>query len=386
MNISLENFLQDLQQNLQNREIEGLKRQLSPATGIDFASNDYLGLSKSPKLKERLLSRLPSSAMGSPASRLLRGNHPLHLELERKFADFKSSEAALFYPSGFQANLGLLSTVIKKNDRVLSDALNHASLIDGIRLSRAQKVIYPHCDLNALENELAQSHEEGNTFVVTEALFSMDGDLAPLVEIVELCSKYRALLIVDEAHSTGIYGKNKSSGLIEDLQIDPKNLLAVSSTGGKALGLSGAFITGSQTLIDSLVNHSRSFIYSTAPSPLLALALICALETLEAEQERKTQLFENLDFFHRTLLELGLELPPFVSPIIPIILNDNHLALTVSEELQGQGFDVRALRPPTVPEYTARLRISLHADHTQEELKNLARAITQSMGLGENER
>lgn len=375
MNDRLASYLGTLGRRLDERREAGLGRALETPRGLDFASNDYLGLSRHPALLEGLRDRLESTVPGAPASRLLRGNAPAHVELEARFSRWKDTEASLFFPSGYQANLGLLTAVIGADDRVLSDELNHASLIDGLRLTRARREIVPHLDLDLLEEHLRRDHPGGQTFVVVESLFSMDGDLTPLSEITELCRRHGALLIVDEAHATGVYGDERGSGWVEASGIDPADLLAITSTGGKALGLSGALVSGSRVLMEHLVNHSRPFIYSTAPAPLLAEALLVSLGIVEREPDLRRRLHENIAHLKTALAGKGIELPETSSPIVPVIIGDNHRAVEIAEQLQEEGLDVRALRPPTVPVGTARLRLSIHADHSRDDLDRLAEAL-----------
>ena len=373
-------FLEELQDQIHQLRRQDLERRLEIERGIDFTSNDYLGLSKSPELQRRLLERLAEESefgLGAPSSRLLRGHTEAHRRLETRLASWKGTEAALLFPSGYQANLGILSTLIGPRDRVLSDEFNHASLIDGLRLSRGHKVIFPHRDLQAVEAALAEPFPGGRTFLVTESLFSMDGTLAPVAKYAELTQNYGAELIVDEAHATGLYGE-RGSGLAEAEGITSKTL-ALISTGGKALGVSGAFVAGSQTLIDYLIQRCRAFIFSTAVPPLLVEALRTALDLVEENPERRRRVLELADALRSRLREAGYDVPGDPSPIVPIVLGENLRALEVARSLQEQGFDVRAVRPPTVPEGTTRLRLSVHADHREEDLNRLVEALTQAV-------
>jgi 8-amino-7-oxononanoate synthase len=371
----------------------GLGRSLRAGAGIDFCSNDYLGLSRDPELRSALLARLtalpPGAALGAPASRLLRGHTELHAALERRLAVFKGTEAALLFPSGYQANVGLLTALLGPRDRALSDALNHASLIDGLRLSGCRRVVFPHRDLAAVERELAQPHSEGRTFLVTESLFSMDGDLAPLDRYAELAARHGAELIVDDAHATGLYGPARGSGLCEELGIE-RRAAAIVSTLGKSVGLAGAFVAGSAVLVEYLATRSRAFVFTTAPPPLLLHAVDVALDRLAAEPQRRHRTLALAERLRRRLAAAGLAafaMPARVTsgngagvlagPIVPVVLGDNRRALAAAERLAAAGFDVRAVRPPTVPPGTARLRISVHADHTEAEIDALAAALAE---------
>lgn len=372
---------------------QGLARALRPAAGLDFSSNDYLGLARDPRLRAALLARLaalpPGEPLGAPASRLLRGHTRLHADLERRLAAWKGTEAALLFASGYQANVGLLTAIVEPRDRALSDALNHASLIDGLRLAGCRRVIFPHLDLAAVERELVRPHPEGRTFLVTESLFSMEGDVAPLDRYAELAARHGAELIVDDAHATGLYGAARGSGLCEAYGVE-RRVAAVVSTLGKAVGLSGAFVAGPRVLVDYLVNRCRAFVFTTALPPLLLHALDAALDRIAAEPWRRRRALDLAGRLRRRLRELGAlpavpatretpegiaESSPGAGPIVPLLLGDNARALAAAERLAALGYDVRAIRPPTVPPGTARLRVSVHADHSEAEIDALAEAL-----------
>ena len=380
---------------------QGLARSLRLAAGRDFSSNDYLGLARDPGLRAALLARLaalpPGEPLGAPASRLLRGHTRLHADLERRLAAWKGTEAALLFASGYQANVGLLAALLGPRDRAVSDALNHASLIDGLRLAGCRRVIVPHLDLAAIERELARPHPEGRTFLVTESLFSMEGDVAPLDRYAELAARHGAELIVDDAHATGLYGEARGSGLCEAFAVE-RRVAAVVSTLGKAVGLAGAFVAGPRVLVDYLVNRCRAFVFTTAPPPLLLHALDAALDRIAAEPWRRRRALELADRLRRRLRERGVlpvdggERPEGVEgsgesgnggtgPIVPLLLGDNARALAAAEHLAALGFDVRAIRPPTVPQGTARLRLSVHADHSEAEIDALAEALAGALGM-----
>jgi 8-amino-7-oxononanoate synthase len=367
-------FTEELRGRLEEIAARGLARSLSEPAGIDFSSNDYLGFARDPDLRAAILARLaalpPEAPLAAPASRLLRGHTREHEAAERRLARFKGTEAALLFASGYQANLGVLSALIGPDDRSLSDAQNHASLIDGLRLSGCRKVIFPHLDAGAVERELARPHEGGRTFLVTESLFSMDGDVAPLDRYADLCDRHGAELIVDDAHAAGLFGR-RGSGLTEELGVE-RRTAAIVSTLGKAFGLAGAFVAGPAVVIEYLVNRSRPFIFTTAVPPLLVHALEVILDRIEAEPERGRRA---LALAGRLRARLGQRGTGGIGPIVPVVLGDNLRALAVAERLQREGFDVRAVRPPTVAPGTARLRISVHADRTEEEIDALAAAV-----------
>lgn len=371
-------FLEELERRLAELRAAGLHRAMAMPSGIDFASNDYLGLSREPRLMRAASSALARGSFSAPASRLLRGQTEAHRALEERLARFKGTEAALLFPSGYQANLALLGALVAPEDRVLSDALNHASIVDAIRLARPRKVILPHRDLDALRAALEAEHAGGWTFIVTESLFSMDGELAQLAELARLAREHGALLIVDDAHATGLYGQARGSGLCEAAGIE-RDVTAIVSTGGKALGLAGAFIAGPRAVIETLVNRARPFIYSTAVPPLLCAALDAAVGIVESEPRRRARALELAGRLRRGLREQGLDARGEESPIVPLILGDNELALAVAARARASGFDVRAVRPPSVPPGTARLRISVHADHSEEEVDRLGSSLVEAV-------
>ncbi|MEO6390924.1 MAG: 8-amino-7-oxononanoate synthase [Pyrinomonadaceae bacterium] len=352
----------------------GEQRTLELPRGIDLCSNDYLGLAYHPLLKSCMAEAIQREGCGATAARLLRGERDCFSLLERRFAAFKGTERALFFGSGYAANLGMLTTFLEPGDVVFSDSFNHASLIDGIRLAKAERVIFPHLDIESLARLLSETSCAGRKFLVTESLFSMDGDLAPLAKYAELCRSSNALMLVDEAHAVGIYGA-QGSGLIEHTGTANDVFLSM-NTAGKALGAAGAFVAGPAWAIEYLVQRARSFMFSTAPPPALAAAIDAALDIIEAEPERRHRLRENVTLLRKLLAEQSIPLPNDATQIIPILIGDSRRAVAVAEQLQSDGYDVRAVRPPTVPEGTARLRLSLNSELTKAQLGGLADAIS----------
>jgi 8-amino-7-oxononanoate synthase len=340
-------------------DADGLRRTLSTPSGIDLSSNDYLGLATHPLILQRMAVAALTEGCGSTGSRLLRGNRDSFTHVERRFADYKGTDAALYFGSGYAANVGVLSTFIERHDFVLSDEHNHASIVDGIRLSRAKRIKFPHRDVNRVAHLLRTAPSDVQKFLVTESLFSMDGDFAPLAIYETLCRETDTALIVDEAHAVGIYGE-RGSGLTEDFIFRDRVLLTI-NTAGKALGVAGAFVAGPHWAIDYLVQRARPFIFSTAPPLPVAAALEASLDVLRDEPQRRRRLLENTWRLRGLLDDSGLNIPVSNSQIIPVILGDNQRAILAAEELQREGFDVRALRPPTVPPGTARLRITVNA-------------------------
>lgn len=359
-------------------EAAGLRRGLTPPAGVDFASNDYLNLAADPRIVARASAALQSLGVGSTGSRLLRGEREATSGVEQRFAAFKGVPRALYFSSGYLANLAVASTFAEAGDLIVSDALNHASLIDGIRLSRVEHVVTPHADPAALDALLTARRPAGQVFVVTESLFSMDGDEAPLGDYAAICRRHGAALIVDEAHAVGIYG-TRGSGLVEARGVDDGVWLTV-NTAGKALGVSGAFVAGPADAIDYLVQRARPLIFSTAAPPALSEALETSLEIVAAEPERRDAVQARALYLRAALADRGLPVQPGRSAIVPVVLGRNEAAVAVARAVQAQGFDVRAVRPPAVPEGTARLRVTVNAGLTEDVLDAFAGALAGACG------
>lgn len=359
-----------------------LLRKLNPPSGFDLSSNDYLGLSTHPLLKERLIECVRREGVGSTGSRLLRGQRDRFASVERAFAFLKRTGRSLYFSSGYLANLAVLTTFPEEGDVILSDERNHASLIDGVRLSRAQRVVFPHVDVEQLADLIATHRGARQIFVVTESLFSMDGDVAPLADLATLCRSTGAALIVDEAHAVGLYGAS-GSGLIEAAGIGDDVLVSI-NTAGKALGVSGAFVAGPPWAIEYLVQRARPFIFSTAPPPSQAAALEASLAIVASEPERREQVLRLSRDLRARLVAEGLPVSPGDSQIIPVVLGENDRAVAVADALQARGFDVRAIRPPTVAPGTARLRIAVNIALTSDIIDRfvavLAEAVRKTAG------
>jgi 8-amino-7-oxononanoate synthase len=355
----------------------GLRRALRPPAGIDLSSNDYLNLSRHPAIAERFIEGIAREGCGSTGSRLLRGERDCLSAVERRFASFKRSERALFFTAGYVANIAVLSTLPEHGDILFSDEHNHASLIDGMRLSRARTVIFPHNDVAALARLLASEDSVPTSsraaapptgrprwggprvrFVVTESLFSMEGDAAPLAEYAALCKCTSAVLVVDEAHAVGVYGA-RGTGLLEAAGVEADECVSI-NTAGKALGVSGAFVAGPAWAIEYLVQRARPFVFSTAPPPALADALDASLALVGGEPERRQRVQSLSAHLRAKLRGAGIAAVEGTSQIVPVVIGDNDRAVAVARALERQGFDVRAIRPPSVPPGTARLRVSIN--------------------------
>ena len=331
-----------------------------------FSSNNYLGLANHPTLKQAAQQAIQQYGCGSGASRLISGSMAVHHELEYRLARLKKTEAALVFPTGYHANIGLLSALMGPGDTILSDSLNHASIIDGCRLSRADTRVYRHADIAHLGELLQACPQAGQRLIVTDSVFSMDGDLAPLAEIVSLAQQHDAWVMVDEAHATGVFGPH-GGGLVEELGLTEQVDIQM-GTLGKALGCVGAFVAGSHELIDWLVNRARSFIYTTAIPPAVAAAVLAALDIVEQEPERRQQLWDNTRFLLDSLHSLGYTLGATRSQILPVIIGEARETMVVAAALLQRGVFAHGIRPPTVPEGTSRIRVTPMATHTQDHL------------------
>jgi 8-amino-7-oxononanoate synthase len=359
----------------------GLLRQMRLPRGVDLVSNDYLGLTEHPYLNEAMRAALDDLPTGSGGSRLLRGHHEIFEIIEDQLASFSGSEAALLFGSGYAANIGLLQAIVSPNDLIVSDERNHASLIDGIRLTKAATIIYPHQDLNALESALAKPRK-GRAIVITESVFSMDGDLTPLSEVCAIAERAGAVVIVDEAHATGLYGA-RGSGRVEELGLRDR-VVATMHTGGKALGSGGAWVAGSRALRDVMVNRARSFIFSTAPLPVLGAALRAGLHLVEREPQRRREVHRKSSLLRGALADAGVP-SGGASMIVPILAGSNEAALALQSGLMDAGFDVRAVRPPSVPVGTARLRVTVRFPIDDADLLRFASEVarlTHSVKIG----
>lgn len=370
---------------LQQIKAEGLHRQmkylLSPQgahvsiAGEDIlmlSSNSYLGLCFDERLRNAAHTALEQYGTGSGGSRLTTGSYDIHKKLEEEIAAFKGAEAALVFGTGYMANVGILSAVASKSWVIFSDCLNHASIIDGCRLSGAEIAVYAHCDPADLERKINQ-YPGRPGLIVTDGLFSVDGDIAPLPALVEITRKHKLLLMVDDAHATGVLGKN-GGGTAEHFGLDGGIDIAM-GTMSKALASEGGFVAGSHSMIDYLVNTARSFIFSTAPAPATIAVSLAALDIVRKEPAARDTLREHSLWFRTELCTMGFDVAAYPTPIISIVLGRPDLAVDFSKRLMGKKVFVSAIRPPTVPAGTSRLRINIMATHTKDELTRALEAI-----------
>jgi glycine C-acetyltransferase len=387
-----------MQQRLEDIQRRRLFRQLTPLNHstapwltlggralLNLSSNNYLGLSDHPRLKEAAIAAIREYGCGAGASRLITGTTLLHEQLEQRLAAFKGCERALLFGSGYHANMGVITSFVGATDVVLSDELNHASIVDGCRLSRAERRIYPHRNIAVLAQQLEELERVGHSgmrLVVTDSVFSMDGDLAPLAEIATLCERYNALLVVDEAHATGCLGP-AGRGLVAQTGIDAESIISI-NTLSKGFGVIGAFVSGSRLLKEFLTNVARHFIFTTALPPADVAACLAALDILEEDPEIPLRLQRKAAFFRNGLQKLGYSTLASETQIIPLLIGDEMRALHVAEALREHGLYVVAIRPPTVPPGAARIRFSVMLSHTEEDLSfalDAVEKVGKKMGL-----
>jgi 8-amino-7-oxononanoate synthase len=332
---------------------------------VNFCSNDYLGLSSHPKVIEKAIQVLKTHGVGAGASRLVSGNHTIHEDLEFELSAYENTEASIVFPSGYMANIGTIQAIVGKEDAVIIDHLDHASIIDGARLSGAKLLVYPHRDMARLEKILAKSNTFRRLLIVTDHVFSMDGDVAPLDEIAALSKKYKAILMIDTAHSTGILPVKMT---------DPsaRRDMIIMGTLSKAVGSLGGFVSGTNKLIEYLKNKARSFIYTTALPPAITAASIAALEIIRKDDSFRKAIWGNIAYLKKRLHRMAVDTMGSTTQIIPILVGDAKDALKASEFLYDEGMLLTAIRPPTVAEGTSRLRLSLTAKHTKADIDKLA--------------
>ena len=368
------NWVNDELQSLERKSLLRHRREVIPhldgrcefqgQTLWNFSGNDYLGLANHPAVLQAAASAL-ESGLGARASALITGRTPWHVALESKLAKFKHAESALIFPTGHAVNTGTIPALVGREDVIYCDRLNHASLIDGARQSQAKFRVYRHADVAALRHDMQKVSGSRRRLIITDSLFSMDGDIAPLTELVALAEEFEAMLLVDEAHATGIFGPG-GGGLVEEFNLSSPHLICM-GTLSKAIGGQGGFVAGSKSLCDYLWNTARPGMFSTALSPPLCAGAFVAIEVIQQEPHRREWVLKQSTQLQLALKDLGWEIPKNVrGPIIPIIVGDAQRTLQLADQLQTAGILVAAIRPPTVPKGTSRLRISLSYAHGQQ--------------------
>lgn len=348
---------------------------------VNLSSNNYLGLANDPRLKQAMIEATQKLGAGTGAVRTIIGTQEIHLELERRLAEFKHAEAVLVFQSGFTANAGCIPVLVGDGDVVLSDELNHASIIDGCRLSRARVVRFPHRDMAGLEQVLREHLGARRRLIITDGVFSMDGDVAPLPQIVELAQRYAAITYVDDAHGSGVMGDGR--GTVHHFGLDGKVDVQI-GTLSKAIGVVGGYVAGSRDLIDLLIHRGRPFLFSTAQPPGVAAACLAAVEIIEREPELVSKLWENARYFKSGLKALGFDTGRSETPITPVIAGDGALAMRFSDELLKAGVFAQGISYPTVPADRSRVRTIVTAVHSRDDLDEALEAFARtgrSLGL-----
>lgn len=352
---------------------EGAEIDVEGRRYINFSSNDYLGLANHPKVREAFRRGLATYGVGSGAAHLVTGYSRPHQELEEALAEFTGRPRALVFSTGYMANIGALTALAGRFDTVIQDRLNHTSMLDAARMTRARLRRYPHADVEALEKMLGSTHR-GQSFVLTDAVFSMDGDIAPLPAIAALCRHHNAVLMVDDAHGFGVLG-TQGQGSLSHFTLDVHDVPVLMATLGKAVGVFGAFIAGSDHVVEILIQQARSYIFTTALPPAMAAAIRASLALVRSEGWRREKLSDLIQYLRTGAGDRGISLEPSMTPIQPLMLGEAHAALEASERLRTRGLFLTPIRPPTVPTGTARLRISLTANHTRDHLDQLLDAL-----------
>ena len=346
---------------------------------LSFCSNNYLGLANHPSVVKAVKDAVGKYGWGAGASRLVSGNMTLHEALEDTISRFKGKEAAIVFPTGYMANLGAITSLVSNGDLVICDKLNHASIIDGCRLSGADFRVYAHCNMDKLENILKKSSKYNRKLIVTDSVFSMDGDLAPLPDIVRIATEYNAMIMVDEAHGTGVFGEN-GRGVVEHFNLN-KEIDVVMGTLSKAIGSLGGYVSGDIDLISYLRNKARSFMYTTALPPAVCAASIAGINLIQEDPSMRESLWYNVRFIKDKLRSLNINMISSESQIIPILIGDAQKAVEISTLLYEKGILIPAIRPPTVPANSSRLRMTVMSSHTQGDLESLFEVLSEVMSV-----
>jgi len=348
-------------------------------TYLSFCSNNYLGLANHPSVIEAVKKAVDEYGWGACASRLVSGNMTLHEALEKEISRFKRKDAAIVFPTGYMANLGVISSLVSGGDLVISDKLNHASIIDGCRLSGADFRVYAHCNMEKLETILKKTSKYNRKLIVTDSVFSMDGDLAPLPDIVRIAKEYNAMVMVDEAHGTGVFGEN-GRGVVEYFNLD-NEVDVVMGTLSKAIGSLGGYVCGDDDLISYLRNKARPFMYTTALPPAVCAASIASINLIQEDPSLREALWNNVRCIKERLESLGIDMISSQSQIIPLLIGDTQKAVDISKLLYERGILIPAIRPPTVPANSSRLRMTVMSSHTQADLESLFNSLREVVNL-----
>ncbi|MED0676343.1 8-amino-7-oxononanoate synthase [Aneurinibacillus thermoaerophilus] len=365
----MDGFERSLLDSLSAKKEKGLLRTLHPIDWKQeksvFSSNNYLGLARDERLKKAAIQAIETYGTGSGGARLTTGNFLLHERLEASLASFKQKESAIVFSSGYLANLGVISALMGPGDVIFSDELNHASIIDGCRLSKARIVVYRHADMDDLRNKI-RSAQETKKFIVTDGVFSMDGDIAPLPDIVEVAQTHGAWVMVDDAHATGVLGET-GAGTAEYFGVSDRIQLLM-GTLSKSVGAEGGYVAASRTVVDYLRNHARSFIFQTSLSPGVVASALEGIRIIREESERRRRLLKNARLLRDGLTKLGFTLVEGITPIVAVMIGEAEKAVRFSARLEEEGVFAPAIRPPTVPQGSSRIRVTLMATHTQSEI------------------
>ncbi|NOQ81164.1 MAG: 8-amino-7-oxononanoate synthase [Methylophaga sp.] len=350
-----------------NVVVDGQKR-------LSFCSNDYLGLANHPALKKAFMDAVEQEGVGAGAAHLLTGHSRYHQDLELALAEFTGQQRTLLFSSGYQANMGIIDGLMTRGDAVIQDKLNHASLLDGSRLSEADLLRYPHANMALLQKRLQKASTANHKLIVSDGVFSMDGDIAPLPEIMAQAKQYKAAVLLDEAHGLGVLGEH-GRGSVEYWNIAQDELPIVMGTFGKAFGTSGAFVAADDEVIETLIQQARSYIYTTAQPAAIAAATLASLKLVEEENWRREKLQSLISQFRTGAKELGLNVMDSLTPIQPVLIGDDQKAIKIGKALEEKGILVGVIRPPTVPEGSARLRITFSANHSEQDVSQLLDAL-----------
>lgn len=357
---------------------QGVNIEVDGKAMLSFCSNDYLGLAAHPDIKQAFKQAIDKEGVGSGAAHLLTGHSHYHQQLEDALAEFTGQPRVLLFSTGYMANLGVIDGLLARGDAVIQDKLNHASLLDGGRLTEAEQLRYPHADMARLHKRLHNAATARHRMIVSDGVFSMDGDLAPLPDIMALAKQHRAAVVIDDAHGFGVIGKD-GRGTVSHFDITPDEAPIQVGTLGKAFGTGGAFVAADETVIETLVQQARSYVYTTAQPPAVAAATLASLKLVQTEAWRREHLQALIQQFRKGAEQLGLDLMPSETPIQPVVIGDDKKALAIGEKLEQQGILVGVIRPPTVPQNTARLRITFSASHSDKDVEKLLNALEQAL-------